>query len=175
MIENLLICRDIPRMTGVYTHKSYDLMHHQFIVGNLFIHFAELEGVEFDVEHLKIVFNHDLVETATRCDLPHPIKNLNAITRRAWEVIEEEVINVNPALAKYSDKAIKSGLNKKQHALFKACDYLDLLIFIMQERALGNNAKRIIEVLDKSFELLGKICDEHGFKTMYKFALNYEV
>lgn len=173
-IENLLVSRDIPRLTGIYTHKSYDLMQHQFVVCNLFMYFAEKENINYTLNELKLVLNHDLVETATRCDLPYTIKNLNKVTKRAWEVIEEEVVNVSPELKPYSDKAIKEGLNEKQFALFKVCDYLDLIIFIKQEMSLGNNTKRIIEVHNNCLKLIPDICKRHKFDNILKFMEHYE-
>jgi 5'-deoxynucleotidase YfbR-like HD superfamily hydrolase len=175
MIKNLLLCRNIQRMSGRFIHRSYDLTQHQWLVGMLFRHFALLDDVSHDINVWDIVLKHDIVETATMCDLIWPVKNLNEKTKEAWEVIEDEVLQINPQLERYSDKAMKEGMTSRQFALFKACDYLELLVFCKEEQAFGNQTKEIVEVIYNCECLIKKYCQEFNFVNLQKFVENYEL
>lgn len=175
VINQLLICRNINRIPGGSIHRNYNLMEHQWVVGMLFKYFANLEGISYCINVWDTILNHDIAESATLCDLSYQIKNLNETTKRAWEEIEEQALSHHPYLEKYSDLAIKKGLNEKQYALFKSMDYLDLWIFCKEEIALGNKTKRVIGIEFNCLELISEICNKYGFNSVLKFIDEYEV
>jgi len=124
------------------------------MVGMLFKYFASKENVPYDIHVWDLVLHHDALEVETT-DLISTVKKLSKKTQEAWEVIEEEVINKHFQLEKYSDKRFKEGMTPLQHKLFKACDYLDLWIFIKEEVAIGNKSKDILEILGRCDEMIG--------------------
>lgn len=159
-------CRNIQRLNGVYTQRDYNLMEHQWMVGVLFRQFASLEDVSYDINVWDIILKHDLVETITM-DLPWPVKNFNNETKEAWETIEKEIGKEHFQFEQYSDESIKSNLNPRQFALFKACDTLDLLIFVKEEIEFGNDSKEMLEVERNCLKILGSL--EFKFPKIYKF------
>lgn len=161
---------NVNRLSGRHIQRNYNIALHSYYVGLLFMHFAEIENIEFDVEVLNIVFKHDVLESITN-DLPWPVKNLNEKTKKNWEEIEEEVIKANPILKNYSDEIIKMTLNKDQFNLFKACDYLELWIFVGEEISLGNCTNDIVIIFDRSRELIR----EFRFKSIMDFIQSYNV
>lgn len=167
-------CKNVDRLSTSFKHRQYNLLEHQYMVAVLFKKFAELEKLDYGLKQFDIILHHDILESLTT-DLIFTVKNLNKITKRAWEIIEEEVIKVNPKFEKYSDEAIKDGLNKKQFSLFKICDYLDLWVFCKEEEALGNKTKPIKKVIEKCEELITKISLENEFTHPIKFIKEYEV
>lgn len=167
------IFKNVDRLALQNIHREYNLMEHQYGVTTLFMKFAELEGVIYDLKVIDILLHHDAIE-AVSMDLPYPVKNFNKVTKKAWEVIEEELIKGNPELEKYSSKNIKKVLNTQQYGLFKAMDYLELYIFVCEEIALGNKTKGISEVYVNCVRLIGEICDKHGFGKVRECMYNYE-
>lgn len=172
-IEYYRKCKNVDRLALQTIHRGYNLMEHMYGVAILFKKFANLEEVRYGLEEFDLVLHHDLIEVIS-IDLPWNVKNLNKVTKRAWEIIEEEVIKKHPQLEQYSDKNIKNNLNEKQYALFKICDYLDLWIFIKEEIALGNVTKPILEVETNCIKLISDICNKHGFFEVLNFMKNYE-
>lgn len=164
-------CRNIHRMSMMFTLRPYNLLEHQYIVGMLFRKFASEEDVSYDINVWDIVLNHDILEVVTT-DLPWPIKNFNSKTKESWEVIENEILESNFQLQKYSDENIKSNLNPRQFALFKACDTLDLFIFCKEEQELGNNSKDIKEVISNCFKIMDSL--KFKFPKIIKFMSEYE-
>lgn len=148
--------RNINRLSMMFTFRNYNLMEHQYMVAMLFRKFASLEDVAYDINVLDLVLHHDIVETVTS-DLPWPVKNFSMETKAAWEVIEDKITDHHFQLEKYSDHNLKMGMTKRQYDLFKVCDVLDLLIFVREERKLGNNSEDIIEVEDNCFKIFDSI------------------
>lgn len=167
-------CKNVDRLSTSIKHRNYNLLEHMYMVAVLFKKFAELEGVGYSLREFDIILHHDVLESETQ-DLLYIIKNLNEKTKEAWAIIEEEVVKVHPDLEKYSDENIKQGLNKRQHSLFKICDYLDLWIFCKEEFTLGNKSRPILKVIHKCEELIGQISSEYGFTHAIKFMEDYEV
>jgi len=155
MIEYLSKCKNIQRLSQTFHFRNYDLMSHQYMVGMLFKHFAELEDIQFTINEWDIVLKHDIVEVETM-DLSHVVKNFSEKTKKSWEIIESEITKSHIELEKYSDENIKKSLNKVQFDLFKACDILDLLMFVVEEISLGNRTKSIKQVEKNCLSLIGK-------------------
>lgn len=158
--------KNIDRMQGLPKQRNYSLMEHSYMVTVLFRHFASIENVSYDMCALDIVMHHDIVESVTM-DLPWPIKNHNSETKLAWGVIEEELIKTHFQLSNYSDTNIKGSLTPLQYSLFKACDTLDLLIFVKEEQALGNNTKELREVESNCLGIFKSI--GHHFPKISKY------
>jgi len=161
--------KNVDRMSGTMKHRPYNLLEHQFMVAVLFRMFASRENVAYDMQVFDLVLNHDAVESITS-DLVYPVKNASNKTRECWDIIEEEVLKSHPALERYSDKNLKEGMTESQRNLFKACDYLDLWIFLKEEIALGNTSRDIVEMLENCERLIPK-----GFESINKFMVDYEV
>jgi len=149
-IQYLRKAKNIERLSGTFKLRPYNLLEHQFMVTELFKFFAAEERIDYDLKVLDLVSNHDLLEVETG-DLIYTVKNLNERTKDSWNEIENEVMNNHPKLADYSDAAVNIRMNGFQHKLFKACDILDLWIFLNEETVLGNkhpNVKKIIETCE---------------------------
>jgi 5'-deoxynucleotidase YfbR-like HD superfamily hydrolase len=129
----------------------------------LFAHFAKLEKIGYDAKVLEVIMHHDILEVVTG-DLPYTIKNLSSSTKACWSAIETETAIEFPSFDEYTDENIKKAMTKKQYKLFRACDLLDLWIFLAEENRLGNSALPIHEIRDKCVELIGgkfKSIDEY--------------
>jgi len=152
-IDYLLRCKNIERL-GMYYHiRGYNLMEHSYMVGMLFMKFAELEQISYGITVLEIVLKHDICESQTQ-DLSYEVKNYNEKTKVLWEGIEEEICGNDTILMNYTDVAIKSTLNEQQFTLFKVCDLLDLWIFLKQEQRIGNKQKEIQVIVERCENLL---------------------
>jgi len=156
-------------MSGSIKHRSYNLLEHQFMVAVLFRMFAAKEDVAYNMQVFDLVLNHDNLEAITG-DLVYPVKNASGKTRLAWEIIEKEIVAIHPKLERYSDENIKEGMTELQRKLFKACDYLDLWIFLKEEVALGNSSKDILGMISNCERLIPK-----DFKSVNKFMETYTV
>ena len=148
--------KNIDRLQSVPKQRNYNLLEHQYMVGMLFRHFASKEDIAYDIKVWDLVLNHDILESVT-IDLPWNIKNFSSKTKEAWGIIEEELISKHFQLQRYSDKALKSGMTPIQFALFKVCDTLDLLIFVKEEQALGNNTDEINEVEENCYKIMDSL------------------
>lgn len=168
-INYLLKCKDVERLSQYYHHRQYNLMEHQYMVGMMFMAFAEEEEIEYDISVLKLVMKHDLLEVVSM-DLSYEVKNLSIVTQESWEAIEEQVALVNPILRPYTDDNIRLGMNEQQFNLFKACDLLDLLLFIESEANIGNNGEKIQILINRC-----KLLIKGKFKSIDNFLLNFKI
>ena len=164
--------KNVERMSGTFKHRPYNLLEHSYMVLAYFKHFASIEDVPYDMKVLDLVMHHDILETETG-DLIHPVKKLNQRTNNCWKIIEDAVIDNNPPLFKYSDNNIISGMNSRQYALFKACDYLDLFIFCKEEISFGNKGINLIKMVKNSEELINGL--DFNFPKLKKYMKDYEV
>ena len=162
--------RNVDRLAQGYKNRPYNLLEHSYMVAMLFRHFASLEDVSYDINVFDLVLYHDVVETISS-DLPWPIKNFSDKTKEAWGVIEEEVIKEHFQLERYSDENLKKGMTNLQYSLFKACDILDLYIFVKEEIQLGNNTLFIKEVKKNCETILNSL--EFQFPKIKKFIEEY--
>jgi len=156
----------VDRLAGKYKIRNYNLVFHQYYVALFFMHFAEKEHIEYDVKVIDFILKHDIYEVLTN-DLPWECKNLNDITKECWKQIEKEVGNCYKGLELYSDEQLKKCLNLKQYLLFKAMDYLELFIFIKEEKMLGNSNTELMKIADRCIELIKgkfKSVDEFLYK-----------
>ena len=141
---------NFQRLAGTRKIRSYNLAEHSYFVGLMFQDFANSFGIEYTIETLDVVFRHDFMEVFTT-DLPYPVKNQNDKTKTAWNIIEEQAMHSLPAigiLGLYTDKDMKTYLNPEQLCLLKWCDMLELVLFCLEERAMGNNGGDISNVLE---------------------------
>lgn len=163
----------VDRMAGRLKIRNYSLAYHQYYTTLLFMHFAELEKVEYNMDVLKIIMKHDFLEAFTN-DLPWPIKNLNEKTKECWEKIEHETAKEFPELALYTDDVMKEVMTEQQFYLFKMCDYLELWLFMKEEMLMGNHVEGIVFVENKCRELILKISDEkYKFYSVLVFMREY--
>jgi len=158
----------VERLGLSFTHRSYNLLEHSYMVGMLFRHFASKENVAYDIHVLDLVLNHDLLEVETS-DLITTVKKCSTKTEEAWDIIENEILNKHPQLERYSDKKFKDGMTPLQHKLFKVCDYLDLWIFLKEEISIGNRSKDIMEIFERCTNLIG-----NDFLHVVRFMETYE-
>lgn len=145
---------NIERLAGTMKHRSYNLAEHSFYVMQFFSMIAETEGIPYTEKDLLLASRHDLLEAVTG-DLLYPVKNLNEITKKNWEEIEEEVVKRYPTLSAYSDEALKSNFsNKELHKVLKCADILDLLLFCKEEQTMGNKSQNLNKVKEECESLL---------------------
>lgn len=161
--------KNVDRLSGVSKHRSYNILEHSYMVAILFKYFASKENVPYGFAEFDYILNHDLLESVSG-DLSYEVKNISQLTKDSWHTIEKEVIHLHPSLSKYSDSNIKQNLSELQFKLFKACDLLDLWIFLIEERALGNYTRRVQEIIYRCEELI----DGLGFKKINEFIKNYK-
>lgn len=137
----------------------------------LFKYFAFVEEVPYDAIILDRVLHHDLLEVATG-DLPYDVKNLNGGVKNNWNEIEGELIRTPEYsyMLKYHDSQLKGVMNDMQWNLFKACDLLDLWIFIKEEIGLGNSHKGLA-LITKTCE---KIIDKMDFPHIHRYMKKYD-
>ena len=147
---------NFQRLAGTRKLRSYNLAEHSYFVGLMFQDFADTFGISYTTSTLNIVFRHDFMEVFTT-DLPYHVKNLNDVTESAWGMIEDQAsrsymtIGINGL---YTDNEIKTFLNPEQYCLFKWCDMLELVLFCLEERAMGNNGRDITNVLENCERVL---------------------
>jgi len=161
--------KSVDRMSGTMKHRPYNILEHQFMVAVLFRMFASKEDVAYDMQVFDLVLNHDFLESISG-DIVQPTKNASNKTKLAWEIIERELVAIHPKLERYSDENIKGRMTELQRKLFKACDYLDLWIFLKEEAALGNSSKDILDMISNCERLIPK-----DFKSVNKFMETYTV
>lgn len=163
--------RDVQRLAGRPIHKPYSLMEHCYYVGMLFKHFASKCDVPYSMEVFDLVLKHDLVEVVTG-DLVYPVKNFSKETQDAWDLIERALAE-SYGLEKYANDALKNAMTKGQYELFKLCDILDLYIFVLREKSLGNNTEEIEIVIGNCHKIINGILEKGGknlkpFEDYYK-------
>lgn len=152
---------NIQRLSGTYKQRSYNLAEHSYYVSILFQHFADIEKIDYGVRELSLILRHDLVEVLTG-DLIYTVKNSSPNNKERWALIEEEIINKHKEFLPYSDDNLKSSLTKDQLRLFKACDLLELWIFLQEERALGNRNWSVGDISDRCIDLIHDYCLLNG-------------
>ena len=154
----------VQRLSSKPLIKPYSLAEHSFYTAQLFAFFCEEEGNEYDGKDLELVMNHDLLETRTG-DLLWTAKSLSRATVESWNTIESEVAKKHD-LTYYTDVNIKSKLGEKKFKIFKASDYMELLMFVSEEISLGNNSVEIKEVYDNCRYLISELKIKTATKMM---------
>ena len=176
-IEQLRKMQNIERLSSTFKIRSYSLAEHSYYIGILFIKLAELESINLNPKDIETVLTHDFMETYTG-DLVSTAKNLSGETSNWWNQIEFKIAEVYD-IKKYTDAGIMSmlGVGSRKYNLFKLCDILDLYLFSLEERQLGNNTKGIIRVYDVCRKEIFEICDVNDFKRIVDIMnyFNFEV
>lgn len=173
-INILLGMKNVQRLPNTPHHRGYNLLEHGFVVGMLFRWFASQEDVAYDITVWDKVLMHDYVESVTG-DLNLLVKAHSPLTAECWAKIEKDICSSNTALAPYTDAEIKASMTDIQYRLFKCCDYLDLWIFCVQERAMGNYYPSILECIDNCRKLINKYSNDcKDFKSIINFMNAYE-
>lgn len=158
----------IERLSGTFKHRSYNLLEHSYMVAVLFKHFASKENVAYDINVLDIILHHDIVEVETM-DLIYTVKNNSEVTKDCWEKIENDILKKHKSIERYSDPNIKRNLTLLQHSLFKACDILDLWIFLKEEVSIGNKSKNVLEIIKRCEEIITK-----DFRSINTYMAEYD-
>lgn len=163
--------KNVQRLQTTPTLRTYNLLEHTYMVVVLFRHFASLEDIAYDMQVLDKILHHDILEAITS-DLPWTVKNLNITTKRAWQDIETCIVQTHPSLQRYTDASIKEHMTPIQHKLFTVCDLLELWIFLMEERTLGNRAHKVNKIIAKCEQLiLGKFPRVDAFMQTYALKI----
>jgi len=163
-IEQLRKMRNIERLSSTFKIKNYSLAEHSYYIGILFIKLAEQENINLTSKDIETVLTHDFMETYTG-DLVSTAKNLSSETIFNWNNIENEVA-YKYNIHSYTDEGIKKvlGEGSRKYNLFKLCDLLDLYLFTLEEKQLGNRTKGIERVYDVCREEIIEICVKNDFK-----------
>lgn len=173
-IDILLGMKNVQRLPNAPHHQGYNLMEHCFVVGVLFRWFASQENVPYDITVWDKVLMHDYVESVTG-DLNLMVKKHSPVTAECWNRIEADICESDPCLRPYTDAKIKESMTDLQFRLFKCCDYLDLWIFCVNERALGNNHPKITACIANCRKLILSHSNQgNEFKSILNFMNNYE-
>lgn len=146
---------NVQRLSGSPKIRSYNLAEHSYFVATMFEEFCKEENLEYSTDSLYVVLRHDLMEVFTS-DLPYPVKNFNEKTKEAWDLIEREVYegNKNRFISMFTDEEIKYRLTEKQFIMMKSCDILDLYLFCLEEKQLGNNSQPILKIIQNCENIL---------------------
>ena len=145
----------VRRCSGVPIQRNYNLVHHSYMTMILFQHFAKLEKIEYDTDVIELISLHDILETVTG-DLLNPVKKFSKETEDAWNIIEHQMLEGKERFSRFTDDEFKSKLTHEQHNLFKACDNLELFIFLEDEIRMGNRTKEVRYIFDKVFDVVMK-------------------
>jgi len=167
-IEYYRRMKNIQRLGTHVIQREYNLLEHQYMVTVLFRHFAYREDVPYNIDTLDLVMKHDVLEIFTG-DLPYDIKKINSLVEKSWDVVEQEVAEIHPELKPYTDTNIQQAMNPSQYKLFKACDMLELWVFIWEEMQLGNRNPRLAAVEKRA----RKILNDFSFVSIIQFMNNY--
>lgn len=150
-IKLLKKMKDVQRLSGTKIIKSYCLAEHCYYTGLLFKEIAEKELIEYTNRELYFVLTHDLPEVVTG-DMLYPAKQ---IIKEEWKKLEYEIIKeLNPGLINYTEEMAEKYFTEETWKLFRACDTLELLLFLQEEISLGNNSVDIMKVHTKCYDLL---------------------
>jgi len=154
--------RNIKRFNMEYTIQQQNLAEHGFMVASLFVLICKKLRVDFLEKDLFLIMNHDFLETLTG-DINLQVKEYSPITKRAWNIIEKQIINKE--LMKYSDVVIKNNFDKIKYKLFLFSDALDAFLYTKDEIELGNSALKNANIYykNKLFQL-----DSELFKDILK-------
>lgn len=159
----------VNRLSRWPISRGYNLLEHSFMVTVLFRHFANLEDISYDMQVLDRVMNHDIVETVTG-DFPYDAKNMNRETKELWEQLELQVVRMHLTFDRYTDRALMDVFTFQQYELFKACDLLDLWIFIREEQEMGNRSEMLDHIATKCVNLIrGKFPSIDKYMNTYRF------
>lgn len=164
-IETYRQMKNVQRLAIHQILRPYNLLEHSYMVGILFMHFAKLEDIPYDINTLRLVLNHDVLETISG-DMPYPAKNLNEKTKYHWERIESEIADAHPEMRPYTDHRIEQVMTPGQFDLFKACDLLELWIFIREEQEMGNLNDELNRVRIKCENIVTDFAFPHILKFM---------
>lgn len=168
-IEYYLNLKNVERLATSYKIQSYNVLEHSYMVTVLFRYFASRENVAYDIHVLDAILHHDILESVTG-DLIYTVKNMTEHTKDLWEELEDEVVGKHFQLENYTDSKLREVMNKRQYQLFKACDLLDLWIFLKNEITLGNKTKKILEYQSRCYMLL---VTDYNFTTINQFMEGY--
>lgn len=168
-IEYYLNLKNVERLATSYKIQSYNVLEHSYMVAVLFRYFASRDNVSYDINVLDAVLHHDILESVTG-DLIYTVKNMTDDTKGLWEAIEDEVVSKHFQLERYTDSKLREVMDERQYQLFKACDLLDLWIFLKNEIALGNKTKKILEYHSRCYMLL---VTDYNFTTINQFMESY--
>lgn len=123
--------------------KPQNLADHGYQVMNLFLIACDFMAYNPTVKELDKVLNHDAIETLTG-DLNKVVKEWNETTKKAWAMIELEIVPSEAAI--YLDDGWHpegDGPNtftkhQKFEDLWKFCDAMDAYLYCLEERQRGN-------------------------------------
>lgn len=166
---------NIQRLTGTKKHRSYNLAEHSYYVALLYDYFGMEEHIR-TTDTLKYVLLHDYMEVFT-ADLPYHVKNLNEKTKGIWASLEKEVYIERAS--KKSDLVLTDEmleydlLTTPQFQLFKACDLLELWLFLTEEYEMGNQSVEILRIMEKCEDLLQSPDSEFSFESIKEFMNEY--
>ena len=88
----------VKRLSGKFLIQDYNVATHSYYTALLFIEFAKLEKIKYDIDILEIILKHDLLESIVT-DLPWDVKNKNEKTQKAWKTIEEAQAKLDNLMA----------------------------------------------------------------------------
>ncbi len=151
------------RLNGTFLFRPYTTALHCYYTGILFQEIALIEHILVTPANVDFVFKHDVVEVITG-DVLLPVKVHSEETKRKWEEIETEVLETYPELAHLSDGFAELTFGTRAFRLFKACDLLELFIFCVEERELGNS--HVSPVIHNCVRLL----PEFGFRRKTRYV-----
>lgn len=128
--------RNIKRFGSEYTITRQNLCEHGYHVANIFMMLARHLSIRVTEKDIELVLNHDVAESATG-DLNSLTKYKSLKTQRAWLTIENE--SVPKGLKEYIESNLERSLGPIGTDLFKLSDWLDALMYCLEEREMGNN------------------------------------
>ncbi len=129
--------RDVRRLAGFHLTRPYSDAEHCYYTGLLFLEIAKVENVPVSASAIEWVFTHDAMEAITG-DLLYPVKHASDKAAEAWDVIETEASKKTQLFSSRTDAHAKSVMTDAEWRLFKDCDALELWLFCIEEKALGN-------------------------------------
>lgn len=139
-VQWAITCHQAGRVSRLHTvpHlQHYNNGQHCYMVTVIVYELAKANDLSSDttMRLMQAALAHDAPEAITG-DIPAPIKRESGELKRALDFLEEEWF-----VANCPDDWLDSLANKfpeRDYALLKAADSIELLMFCVEERALGN-------------------------------------
>jgi 5'-deoxynucleotidase len=160
--------RNVKRFNTIPILSSQNIADHSYFTAIIAMDLARRVEVQTGrslrmEKLLQKALLHD-VEEAFTGDVPHPIKRMTEYTRSFFEDLA--LLVRNRFLPEWVRELASLSKTGQEGHIVKLADYIELYIYCVEERLLGNRSRQLIETQ----AVCRKICSESIFK---EIALGY--
>lgn len=160
--------RNVKRFNTIPIMSSQNIADHSYFTAIIAMDLARKiqteTGYALNLERLlQKALLHD-VEEAFTGDIPHPIKRMTEYTKSFFEDLA--LLVRNRFLPEWIREIASLSKTGQEGHIVKLADYIELYIYCVEERLLGNRSYQLVETK----AVCRKICSESVFKDI---ALSY--